>query len=220
MILNHYLKSFKGFCEVDKVNYFSIKQISYKAILVFSMILFFVCYYLDRVIDPSKTEFIFVVGYMFAIMLAAFWSIINYIDHLRINPLYKSYESIDQFIHDLNVNEDEKMEIKTMMVDYVSDQKSLGNDEDTAIVDIISQFKNEELHKPSNSDVFFVHVHKYLLGLGGVLLIAGIFVYLFNALTYKNEMLTVLDITLICYAAGFYLSFIMYNILNKVLIKK
>lgn len=202
------------------MNYFSIKQISYKAILIFSMVLFFVCYYLDSVIDPSKTEFTFVVGYMFAIMLAAFWAIINYIDHLRINPLYKSYDSIDQFVHDLDISQDEKMEIKTMMVDYVADQKSLGKDEDTAIGEIINQFKNEELQKSHNSEVFFVHVHKYLLGLGGILFIAGIAVYLINELTSKNKLLTVLEITLVCYAAGFYLSFVMYNILNKVLIKK
>ncbi|WP_025023800.1 hypothetical protein [Companilactobacillus nodensis] len=202
------------------MNYFSIKQISYKTILVISMILFFICYYLDSVIDPRQTESIFVVGYMFAIMLAAFWSIINYIDHLRINPLYKTYESIDQFVHDLDISDDEKMEIKTMMVDYVTDQKSLGKSEDTAIREIISQFKNEELHKPSGSDVFFVHVHKYLLGLGSILLIAGIFVYLVNEFSSKSVLLAVLEITLICYAAGFYLSFIMYNILNKVLIKK
>jgi len=130
------------------MNYFSIKQISYKAILAVSMILFFVCYYLDKVIDPSKTEFVFVVGYMFAIMLAAFWSIINYIDHLRINPLYKTYDSIDQFVRALDTTDDEKMEIKTMMVDYVTDQKELGKDEDKAISEIISQFKNEELHNP------------------------------------------------------------------------
>ncbi|WP_334329099.1 hypothetical protein [Companilactobacillus sp. HBUAS59699] len=202
------------------MNYFSIKQISYKAILMFSMILFYVCYYLDIVIDPSKTEFVFVVGYMFAIMLAAFWAIINYIDHLRINPLYKSYGSIDQFVHDLDISQDEKMEVKTMMVDYVADQKSLGKDEDTAIAEIINQFKNEELHKSTNSEVFFIHVHKYLLGLGGILLVASILVYLIDQMTLKNEALRVLGITLICYAAGFYLSFIMYNILNKVLIKK
>ncbi|APX71135.1 hypothetical protein M5C72_10215 [Companilactobacillus allii] len=202
------------------MNYFSIKQISYKAILVVSMILFFVCYYLDKVIDPSNTEFVFVVGYMFAIMLAAFWSIINYIDHLRINPLYKTYDSIDQFIRDLDTTSDEKMEIRTMMVDYVTDQKELGKNENTAIAEIISQFKNEELHKSNNMDVFFVHVHKYLLGLGLILIIAGLFVYLVAKILNGNVLLLVLQITLFCYAAGFFMSFVMYNILNKVLIRK
>lgn len=202
------------------MNYFSVKQISYKTILVVSMVLFFVCYYLDTVIDPSNTEFIFVVGYMFAIMLAAFWSIINYIDHLRINPLYKTYDSIDQFIRDLNTTKDEKMEIRTMMVDYVTDQKKLGKNENEAIAEIISQFKNEELHKSNNTDVFFVHVHKYLLGLGLILIIMGLFVFLVTKVMNGNVLLLVLQITLFCYAAGFFMSFVMYNILNKVLIKK
>ncbi|MFD1418923.1 hypothetical protein [Companilactobacillus keshanensis] len=201
------------------MEYFSMKQISFKLILAISAILFFVCYYLDTVIDPSKTESVFVVGYMFAIMLAAFWSILNYIDHLRINPLYKSYHSIEEFIGDLSVSTDEKNEIETMMIDYVYDQKKLGNDENQAIKDIIQQFKRGEL---TEKDVFFVHIHKYLLGLGLILLsIAGIIYFLGVFIpAFQDKFFIVLGITTLCYSLGFYLSFFMYNILNKILIRK
>lgn len=201
------------------MEYFSIKQISFKLVLIISALLFFICYYLDSVIDPSKTESVFVVGYMFAIMLAAFWSILNYIDHLRINPLYKAYHSIDEFINDLSVSRDEKNEIETMMIDYVSDQKKLGKDEDQAIREIIQQFKRGEL---TEKDIFFVHVHKYLLGLGLILLLITGFIYLLGVLSplFQNKFFIVLEITTLCFALGFYLSFFMYNILNKILIRK
>lgn len=201
------------------MEYFSMKQISFKLILIISALLFYVCYYLDSVIDPSKIEFTFVVGYMLAIMLAAFWSILNYIDHLRINPLYKTYHSIDEFIGDLSISMDEKNEIETMMIDYVSDQKKLGKDEGQAIEDIIQQFKQGELTK---KDVFFVHTHKYLLGLGLILLVIAAIIYFLGFLSpmFQNELFIVLKITTFCYALGFYVSFFMYNVLNKILIRK
>lgn len=192
---------------------FSIKYISYKLILIISIVLFFSCYYLDTIIRPSVTTMIFVFGYMFAAMLAAFWAILNYIDHLRINPLYKSYRSIDEFINDLTVPNDEKNEIKTMMVDYVHDRKESGLNEDKAIEDIINQFKNEELDREKG--VFFVHTHKYLLSMAAILYVVAVL-----SIFIPGRFFLVLRLTSFCYASGFLLSFFMYNILNKILIKK
>lgn len=202
------------------MNRLSIKQISYKTTLLLSMLLFFTSYLLDILMVPSETETIFVLGYTAAILVAALWAILNYIDHLRINPLYKNYSSTKDFVKDLTLPKDEKIEIQQMMDDYVQDQIDQGADQQQAIQQIIQQFKSSEL--PENHSLFYLHNHKYLVLLGAMMLLFSIMVWGLKTIfpVLESAAAVVLEIMFACYGVGFWLSFAMYHLLNKILIRK
>lgn len=203
------------------MDFFSIRQFSYKSVIIFSMLLFFASYLLDIRNQPAESEMLYIAGYTSAILLAAFWTFINYIDHLRINPLYKAHTSIDSYTNDLQLSKDEKLEIRQMMLDYVADQKSNGREESEAALEIIQQFKTEELQS-TGSQLFYFHKHKYLLGIGGLLLLIGALAWLivsYNA-SFHTPFFIVLEVTAICYGLGLCLTFLMYHVLNRILISK
>lgn len=205
---------------MEKKHFFSFKEISYKSVLILSVIIFFVGYLLDILLVPEFSETIFIAGYVLAILLAALWSILNYIDHLRLNPRYKNYTSIASFVKDLRLDPDEKEEIQQMMEDYVEDQTQLGVSQAQAAEEIIQQFKTTELQE--SGPVFYFHAHLYLIGLGLLLILLGIATYLLEVFipSLESPALVVLETTLLCYGAGFLLVFVMYQLLNRILDKK
>ncbi|MEK5233813.1 hypothetical protein MHB42_19145 [Lysinibacillus sp. FSL K6-0232] len=153
-------------------------------------------------------------------MIASFWGILNYIDHLRIDPLYKQAITIHKFIAELELNADDKLELAAYMEDYVNDQVVNGEDTKSATEKVISQFKVKEIiGNQLNKDMFFFHSHHYLLGNGLILLLIGIvFWFLFS----QFHLITLVTIQLlgICYAFGFWLLFVLYKFLNIILKKK
>src|SRR5699024_4665638 len=113
------------------------KELRYKSILCLSVILFYISMVISAFIYPKQNNTMLLIGCAIAILLAAFWSIINYIDLLRINPLYKEYTTIDDFIKSLPSEKEDKIEIKQMMTDYVADQILQGEDKLVATKTII-----------------------------------------------------------------------------------
>lgn len=195
------------------------KELRYKSILCLSVILFYISMVISAFIYPKQNNTMLLIGCAIAILLAAFWSIINYIDLLRINPLYKEYTTIDDFIKSLPSEKEDKIEIKQMMTDYVADQILQGEDKLVATKTIIQQFKTSELK--NNQQVFYFHSHRYLLKLGTLLIICSTLAYILNdyLLNTATPILTGMVVTFFSYGLGLYLAYLMYQILNKILIK-
>lgn len=202
------------------MDFFSLKQMHYKPVLLFAMILFLITYHLEVFYLKIDSVLPFVVGYILSVLLAAFWATLNYIDHLRINPLYKHYVTIDSFVADLVISQDEKLEIHTMMIDFVADQQQAGKSAEEATKEIIHQFKLEEMQNQESNHFFFLHRHRYLLGNGLFLIALSLSFYLLNQFVFFSRSVIILEITLIAFGLGLWLSFLMYQLLNKILIKK
>ncbi|HWO97838.1 MAG TPA: hypothetical protein VNM45_16175 [Bacillus sp. (in: firmicutes)] len=200
--------------------FFSFNQVKYKIVLILSIVIFGLCYICDTLNQPQHTETIYLAGYVSGIMIACFWGILNYIDHLRINPLYKQANTINEFVDELELDSDDKLELKTFMEDYVNDQVANGNDVESATNDVISQFKAQEFTgNQLSKDTFFFHSHYYLIGNGLILFLIGIvFWFLFSQ--FHLAILVTIELLGICYAFGFWLLFILYKFLNMILKKK
>jgi len=175
---------------------------------------------MDTLNQPQQSHIAYLVGYALAIMIASFWGILNYIDHLRINPLYKQATTIHEFIAELELNADDKLELATYMEDYVNDQVANGEDINSATEKVIRQFKVKEITgNQLNKDMFFFHSHHYLLGNGLLFLLIGIvFWFLFSQ--FHSITLVTIQLLGICYAFGFWLLFVLYKFLNIILKKK
>ena len=192
-------------------------QVRYKLTLFVSFLLLFMTDLLDSIVEPNETSSAFLILYTIAILLAALWAMLNYLDHLRINPVFKEYLSIEEFVEELQVPQEEQVEIKAMMMDYVADKTLAGQTKEAATAEIINQFKQEELAQKPH--FFFFHSHKYLLQLGVVMLLIGAPVYLIeNYLDLINfPVLQVLSYVVFSYGLGFILTYVLYKLLNKIL---
>ncbi|MGF2943357.1 hypothetical protein [Enterococcus xiangfangensis] len=203
-----------------KVHIIDFKEIRYRTLLLISILLFFGCYLLDILIEPRETGFIFILVYFTAILLAASWAILNYIDNLRINPLYKNYHTIATFVASLTVSKDEREEVEQLMSDYVEDQVQNGAERETAEKEIIEQFRTSELqHNPA---FFYIHSFNYLIKLGILFIVIGLILALIDLVMADahTPAIDALEITLIGFGFGFWLTFALYRLLNQILMKK
>jgi glycerol-3-phosphate cytidylyltransferase-like family protein len=158
-----------------KLTLFSFSQVKYKVVLFVSALIFGLSYVGDIINQPERSETIYLVGYVLGVVIASFWGILNYIDHLRVNPLYKHTNTIHGFIDELELNSDDKLELKAYMEDYVNDQVAHGKDIKSATEEVINQFKVQEFTgNQLSKDTFFFQSHNYLMGNGLVLFLVGI----------------------------------------------
>jgi hypothetical protein len=184
------------------------------------MLIFGFSYFIDTLNQPQHTQTIYLAGYVLGIMIASLWGILNYIDHLRINPLYKQSNTIEEFVDELELNSDDKLEIMTYMEDYVNDHVANGKDIKSATEEAISQFKVQEITENQlRKDAFFFQSHNYLIGNGLFLFLVGIFFwFLFSQ--FHLVLLVTIEILGICFAFGFWILFVLYKFLNVILKKK
>lgn len=200
--------------------FFSFKQVKYKSVLILSVLIFGIGYINDVLNEPQSSETINLVVYMLGIAIASFWGILNYIDHLRVNPLYKKANTINEFIGELELTHDDRLELKNYMEDYVDDQVAAGKDVQLATEEVISQFKVQEISDDQLSkDTFFFHSHNYLIGNGLVLLSIGIIFFFLYSQTNSVIFVTI-ELLGFCFAFGFWLLFVLYKFLNLLLKKK
>lgn len=200
--------------------FLSFNEMKYKSVLILSIFIFGTSYFFDTVNEPQTSTILFLFGYVLGIMIASFWGILNYIDHLRINPLYKQANTINEFVDELELNEDDKLELKTYMEDYVCDQVANGKDIQSATKEVISQFKVQEITgNQLRKDPFFFHSHHYLLGNGAICFLIGIvFWILFSQ--FDSIIFVTIEVLGTCYASGFWLLFVLYKFLNVILKRK
>lgn len=149
---------------------FSIQQIKYGWVLLISIVIFFTAYLLDLLSLRGSSEGPFVMGYVVATLVAAVWAILNYVDHLKVNPLYQKDDG--------------------------------GHSEAHAIFQYIP--------------------HQYLLFWGSILVLVGMlfFIVQYAVPSFRSPWGMAIGVTTAFYGFGFYLSFFMYNVLNKLFCRK
>lgn len=192
----------------------------FKGLLVGAVLLFWLTLFANLVITPRSTGLVYVLGYIGAVFLAAFWSILNYIDNLRINPIYRPFSKVEDFIGALPVNSEEKQEIKQMMQDYVTDQVKNGERKEVAEKQIVKQFQDNKFQ--DESSFFYVHSYSYLFWFGLIWIVLSVLLFIFESLVTVMQVvfLMTFEVTFLCFGAGFLLTFLMYQLLNHILLNK
>lgn len=199
---------------------FSFRDIKYSWLLLISFVGFALTFYLDLYDESAQVQKIYLLGYWGGFILATLWGALNYIEHIRINVLYKKSHDIYAFINQLAMGEEEKLELQAYMEDYVEDQVSQGKPQEEATKEAINQFKIQEFTSLSkNTMLFNLHGHYYLGGYAffavALGLISGWLYSFFPALP-----IIVVQWTFFAYAVGFVGMFFVYKLVDATLYKK
>jgi NADH:ubiquinone oxidoreductase subunit 6 (subunit J) len=72
---------------------FNLSDIRYSWLLLVSMLFFMFSLYYNK-INPNISTMIELITYGGAVALAIVWSILNYIDHIKINVQFRKYDKI------------------------------------------------------------------------------------------------------------------------------
>ncbi|MFY0758609.1 permease prefix domain 1-containing protein [Metabacillus dongyingensis] len=126
----------------QKKKIFSLGDIKYSWILSLSAIFFGITNYLDRMYsnDPAWVH----AGYWISFAIAVLWGVLNYISHIRMNNMYKKQDDLQLYVNQLVMSEEDKLELRTYLEDYVQDLMKQGNTEADAMREAINQFKVKE----------------------------------------------------------------------------
>ena len=199
---------------------FSLKDIKYSWLLLVSVIIFAVTFYLDLYYIRAFVQMTALTGYGLAFFLAALWGALNYIGHIRINAMYQKNNDISAYVDQLALDDEEKMELQAYLEDYVQDQVSKGKAKEDAAKEAISQFKVKEFSSLSkNTMIFNLHAHYYL---GGYAVLALLFFLILILIHTVFSFLSLLvgAYTILVYGIGFTGLFFIYKLLDIILYKK
>lgn len=143
---------------------FNISDIRYPWLLLLSMILFVLSLYNNKV-NPDINVGLEFLTYGTAVGCAFVWSVLNYVDHIKVNAIYKKSENIDSYVNSLIMTKNEKEDLKQYLNDFVNDLEANGKTKDEAVKTAISQFQVDEFTQLSkNTGIFVLPNHSYLIG--------------------------------------------------------
>lgn len=199
---------------------FSLGDIKYSWILILSAILFGISNYVDRhySMDPIWIDVLYWISFAIAVL----WGAVNYISHIRMNNMYKQQNDIAQYVNQLAMSEEDKLELQTYLEDYVQDLIEQGMTESDATREAINQFKVQEFLSLSKNSMFFnLHAHHYLFGWTIVSIIASILVWLLEITFLPYPFITLtLESIFIAYAIGLFGMFFLYKIIDATIYRK
>ncbi|WP_050180465.1 hypothetical protein [Domibacillus robiginosus] len=199
---------------------FSLNDIKYSWLLLISIIIFGVSFYLDLYFIPAFVQITALLGYGGAFILAALWGALNYIGHIRINALYQKNHDIFAFVDQLALDHEEKLELQAYLEDYVHDQINNGKTKEDAAKEAISQFKVKEFSALSkNTMLFNLHAHYYLIGFSFLAFLA-FFILLLAHTSSSSLFLLAGAYTILAYGIGFAGLFFVYKVVDIILYKK
>lgn len=199
-------------------DFFDIKMIKYSWLLVLSMIAFVAALYFDRAYFgnfPKGEMALF--GTVFVI--AFIWSILNYVGHLQLRSIYRKFDSIDDFIMCLSMEEEEKEELSAYLYDYVKDMEESGTSHEAAIKTAISQFQVKEITE-RDGNLFETKPHYYLLGYAAIFILVVVIIQGINTIVHLPFLILAVSFMLATFSCGFIGLFIIYKLLDVVLAKK
>lgn len=143
---------------------FDLSDMRYLWLLLFSMVLFVFSLYNNK-INPNMGIGLELLTYGTAIGCAFVWSILNYVDHIKVNSIYKKSNDIDTYVNNLVMKKDEKEDLKQYLKDFVRDLEGNGKTKDEAIRIAISHFQvNEFTSLSKNVGILELPGHYYLIG--------------------------------------------------------
>ncbi|WHZ55591.1 hypothetical protein [Metabacillus hrfriensis] len=204
----------------QKKKIFSLGDIKYSWILSLSAIFFGITNYLDRMYsnDPLWVH----AGYWISFAIAVLWAVLNYISHIRMNNMYKKQDDLQVYVNQLVMSEEDKLELRTYLEDYVQDLMKQGNTEADAMKEAINQFKVKEFLSLSKNTMFFnLHAHYYLIGWTFLSVIASILVWIFELTLFPYPLITLtIESIFIAYAIGLFGMFFLYKIIDAVIYRK
>lgn len=201
-----------------KIFYFS--DIRYSWLLGISAMLFILSLYNNKV-NPDINSTIEWVTYGSAIGCAFVWSILNYVDHIKINALYKEGNDIDAYVRSLAMNKEEKEDLKVYLNDFVTDLEANGKTKEEAIKEAIAQFQVQEFTSLSkNGGILELTTHYYLLGYAIVFIILNLIIQISLGTGILNSFwLHAISFTLILYAVSFLGLIFLYKLIDILVTK-
>jgi hypothetical protein len=201
---------------------FDLSDLRYPWLLLASMLLFVFSLYNNKM-NPDISTAVEWLTYGTSIICAFVWSVLNYIDHIKINALYRKHNSTEAYVDSLTMKKQEKEDLKTYLDDFVKDLEANGKTKDEAVKIAISQFQVQEFTSLSkNSGILELPAHHYLIGY--VLIFAAVAVILFLCLTnaaFKDVfLLHAIYFMLILYSVSFVGLLLFYKLLDLIVAKK
>lgn len=199
---------------------FSLGDLQYIWLLLISFVGFYITLYLDLLNEPSHVQITALAGYGCAFITASVWSVLNYINLIKFNIMYKKSSNINAFLDQLTISREEKSEIQGYLEDYIEDLVSSGKQRVDATKEAIESFKVKEIISSSkNSKIFNLHAHYYLLGFSFIIVITGLLLRIIY-LNINSLLLLSLEWLLYLYGVGFTVLFVIYKLFDIVLYKK
>lgn len=185
------------------------------------MIIFATTLYIDYKDHPSYTPFAILLCYGFAIVIAGMWSIINYINHIKIHAMYRKDHDLASFVERLAMDKDEKAELLAYMEDFKADLIEQGKSSEEAAKIALHHFTMQEFEKlAKDSTIFKLPAHYYLWGYTALLAVVFIFTLILVNLWTSPVIMVVIEATSFAYAFGFATVFFMYKVIDMMIYKK
>lgn len=200
---------------------FNLSDIRYSWLLVISMLFFIFSLYNNK-INSDLTATVEYITYGTAVGLAFVWSILNYIDHIKVNVLLRKYDNIDIFVDNLVMNKQEKEDLKSYLNDFVKDLEENGKTKEEAIKTAIAQFQVQEFTSLSKSNgIFELPVHYYLIGYIIIFVVAIVIIGVFTGTILEDFfLLHAINFTLNLYCIGFLGLIFLYKLIDILVAKK
>ncbi len=199
---------------------FSLKDIKHSWILLLSVTLFGISFYIDRLYsnDPIWIQGSFWISFTLAVL----WGALNYISQIRMNNMYKKQDDIQEYVNQLAMSEEDRLELQTYLEDYVQDLTEQGTTKEDATREAINQFKVKEFLSLSKNTMFFnLHAHYYLIGWTIVIIFSFSLVWLIGIITFpKLLIILTIEVTLFAYGLGFFGMFFMYKLIDAIIYRK
>lgn len=200
---------------------FNLSDIRYPWILLLSMILFMFSLYNNKV-NPDINVRLKLLTYGTSIGCAFVWSILNYIDHIKVNAIYKRSDNIDSYVNSLIMKKDDKEDLKQYLNDFVQDLESNGKTRDEAVRTAISQFQvNEFTSLSKNTGIFDLPGHYYLIGYVLIFIFAIILTQvMINMGVGERFWLYAINFMLALYSLSFLGLLLLYKLIDNIVARK
>ncbi|MDV4151329.1 hypothetical protein R0131_10795 [Clostridium sp. AL.422] len=200
---------------------FNLSDIRYSWLLIFSMIIFIFSLYNNK-INPNINVGLEILTYGIAIGSSFVWSILNYVDHIKVNAIYKNSNDIDSYVNSLIMSRDEKDDLKQYLNDFVKDLEESGKTKDEAIKTAISQFQvNEFTSLSKNTGILELPSHYYLIGYVIIFAVIIILTQFMISLGLEGRFwLYSINFMLTLYSLGFLGLFLLYKMVDSLIARK
>lgn len=200
---------------------FNLSDIRYPWLLLLSMILFVFSLYNNKV-NPDINVRLELLTYGTSIGCAFVWSVLNYVDHIKVNAIYKKSDNIDSYVNSLIMKKDEKEDLKQYLNDFVKDLESNGKTRDEAVRTAISQFQVSEFTSLSkNTGILELPSHYYLIGYVIIFALVMILTQVMISMGLGGRFwLYAINFILILYSLAFLGLLLLYKLIDTLVARK
>ncbi|MBZ2174289.1 hypothetical protein K8M07_03405 [Schnuerera sp. xch1] len=200
---------------------FDLSDIRYPWLLIISMLIFIFSLYNNK-INPNIDIITELLTYGTAIVTAFVWSILNYIDHIKLSVIYRKNNDIETYVNSLVMKKEDKEDLKEYLNDFVKDLESEGKTEEEAIEIAIGQFQVKEFTSLSkNNGIFELPVHYYLIGYIIIFVAAIVIIGIFtNTILRDSFLLKAINFMFNLYSIGFIVVLFLYKLMDIFIKKK